>query len=58
LVFLSFPQGSVIVHSFCTAEKRILVAARIDLRQSEFSENVGFSKACPTMIAAKLGADR
>ena len=58
LIFLSLPQGSLIVHSFCTRAKCFSVAARDDLPQSGFTENVGPSKACRTMIAAKLAADR
>ena len=51
-IFLSPPQGSLIVHSFCTSAKCFSVAAPDDLPQSGFTENVGPPKARRTMIAA------
>jgi hypothetical protein len=44
-VFLSLPQGSPIVHSFCTSAKCFSVAARNNLPHSGCSENVGLSGA-------------
>lgn len=46
-VFLSFPQGSTIVHSFCTSGEGFSVAGRNLLPQSGFSENVGISQRLP-----------
>ena len=40
LVFLVFPQGSLIVHSFCTSCALFPVAIRNKVAQSGFIENV------------------
>jgi hypothetical protein len=40
LVFLAFPQGSLIVHSFCTSRELFPVAPRNKEEQSGFIENV------------------
>ena len=40
LVFLAFPQGSLIVHSFCTSRDLFPVAPRNKVAQSGFIENV------------------
>ena len=40
LVFLAFPQGSLIVHSFCTSRELFPVAIRNKVSQSECIENV------------------
>jgi len=47
LVFLSFPQGSHPVHSFCTSGECFSVAGCNLLLQSGFSENVGISQRLP-----------
>src|SRR6266849_9295952 len=47
LVFLSFPQGSHPVHSFCTSGECFSVAGCNLLPQSGFSENVGISQRLP-----------
>jgi hypothetical protein len=56
-VFLRLPQGSLIVHSFCTSRKCFSVAARNILAQSGFIEHVVTLRPCRTMIAAKPVAD-
>jgi hypothetical protein len=43
LVFLSLPQASVIVHSFCTSAKCFSIAMRDPLLHSGFTEYVDFS---------------
>jgi hypothetical protein len=55
-LFLSFPQGSLTVHSFCTMAKGFCVAGRDILAESGFSENVANLKACQTMFAVTLVA--
>jgi hypothetical protein len=57
-VFLRLPQGSPIVHSFCTRTKCFLIAARDNLPHSWVHRKRGTFEACRTMIAAKLAADR
>jgi hypothetical protein len=52
LVFLAFPQGSLIVHSFCTSRMLFPVAIRNKVAQSDFIENVRGSWA-RLMIAAE-----
>jgi hypothetical protein len=54
--FLRHPQGSRIVHSFCTRGKGFSVAGRDILRESGFSEYVAILKACRTMFAVTLVA--
>jgi hypothetical protein len=56
-VFLSFPQGSVVVHSFRTRGKCFSVAHRNIPYQSGFSEYVAILKACQWMIAVTPVAD-
>jgi hypothetical protein len=55
-VFLRLPQGSPIVHSFCTRAEGFSVAGRNILSESGFSEYVAKLKACRRMIAAKPAA--
>ena len=55
LVFLAFPQGSRIVHSFCTRRELFPVAPRNKVAQSGFIENVRGSWA-RLMIAAEPAA--
>jgi hypothetical protein len=55
-VFLSLPQGSRVVHSFCTTEKRFSVAVRNILPQSGFSEYVAISNLAERRFAVTLAA--
>src|SRR5258708_2075637 len=54
-LFLKIPQGSTIVHSFCTSGKRFYVAARGLLPQSGFTENVGTLNTCQTIDCGDAG---
>jgi hypothetical protein len=56
--FLSLPQTSLILHSFCTSAKCFSVAVHNNLPHSGFTECVRSFKACRTAIAARLAADR
>jgi hypothetical protein len=40
LLFLRFPQGSLVVHRFCTMRAMFIVAGRNNLAESVFIENV------------------
>jgi hypothetical protein len=50
-LFLSFPQGSLVVHSFRTRGKCFSIARRNIPGQSGFSEYVAILDACQRMIA-------
>jgi hypothetical protein len=56
-VFLSFPQGSLVVHRFRTSGKCFSVARRNIPGQSGFSEYVAILKSCQWMIAVTPVAD-
>jgi hypothetical protein len=56
-VFLSFPQGNLVVHRFRTSGKCFSVARRNIPEQSGFSEYVAILKSCQWMIAVTPVAD-
>ena len=55
LVFLSFPQGSPVVHSFCTTVNRFFIASRSNLPQSGLSEYVGNLNAFQDDVCGDAG---
>ena len=58
LLFLSFPQGSLNVHSFCTTNRGFSVAVDKILAQSGFHQKRWNSQACETIDCGDAGGSR